>query len=781
MAVQPPDPRTFNSWEDAFQYPLPVVRKLEQQLRKNLDENRSKLRSLVGASYRDLLGTAERIVEMDERMRGVEGALSGIARGCNVRVLERKGEGLALLRRKGLEGEVGEGRRRVMAQTKILQSTLTTAGRIMKEKGDALVVAKLLVLARLLLKSVSESTESLPDILEELRRRLAVLRKKLGSYIDRSLVRPRTEKASLVNTLAAFTMISSAGPKEVLHHLLQVRCEQMEHVRESPTGDDALTKMLELYKHTLTDIRALFPRLYADSLAQLGKVPLMQDEQIRSLYHLNLDVYGIWVDEAVRAFTPWVRHEQLLVSDVQDALVAWSRQAHECVVMAVKESVRAETDVKAVLGLRKKVLARYLALGSSFPQFITGRAVTEVSGAFMEQLCVLAKQCASSGDESLEAPIGTGPPEAATGTDIWGLAVEDFDLSNGASSFREAIIQRRNGRDTRLRAIRNSLSKWEQNLLAFQAEIQQMRSVKWEDEADIDLDDIPDGESMRVAMCKDDPDLLHSTLRSAVEAALTRVTEHIRARSESYGEAALLLRLLRDLHERRQSLATHIGLSSDDKTADGDHDDLIATLHNNIVKTAMVLPLVRLSQDLKRKHRPPTVLWDAGTPPLPVQPSPATFRFLTKLCKAMADEVGVDVWSPDAVLSLRRTVERAGSEQEKKGEEEEVEVEGKAVINGHHDDSHASHEGDHAPSDESAGAKDASERERNVQHLFDAIYLQIIFLSQGKGKDPLSVPIDGLRQELEVEDASFERLKKSAGEYWKRTYLLFGLLARTAV
>lgn len=48
MAVEAPDPRTFKSWEDAFQYPVPVVRKLEQQLRSSADENREKLRSLVG-------------------------------------------------------------------------------------------------------------------------------------------------------------------------------------------------------------------------------------------------------------------------------------------------------------------------------------------------------------------------------------------------------------------------------------------------------------------------------------------------------------------------------------------------------------------------------------------------------------------------------------------------------------------------------------------------------------------------------------------------------------
>lgn len=48
MTSNDPDPRAFKTWEDAFQYPIPAVRKFEQQLRQHADENRQKLRNLVG-------------------------------------------------------------------------------------------------------------------------------------------------------------------------------------------------------------------------------------------------------------------------------------------------------------------------------------------------------------------------------------------------------------------------------------------------------------------------------------------------------------------------------------------------------------------------------------------------------------------------------------------------------------------------------------------------------------------------------------------------------------
>ena len=48
MAAEAPDPKTFGSWEEAFQYPIPAVRGMEKQLRRDIDSNREKLRTLVG-------------------------------------------------------------------------------------------------------------------------------------------------------------------------------------------------------------------------------------------------------------------------------------------------------------------------------------------------------------------------------------------------------------------------------------------------------------------------------------------------------------------------------------------------------------------------------------------------------------------------------------------------------------------------------------------------------------------------------------------------------------
>ena len=48
MAVEGPDPKTFASWEEAFHFPIPAVRGMEKQLRRDIESNREKLRTLVG-------------------------------------------------------------------------------------------------------------------------------------------------------------------------------------------------------------------------------------------------------------------------------------------------------------------------------------------------------------------------------------------------------------------------------------------------------------------------------------------------------------------------------------------------------------------------------------------------------------------------------------------------------------------------------------------------------------------------------------------------------------
>lgn len=52
------------------------------------------LTAVNSASYRDLLGTAESIIEMDGQIQQAENFLSNMGKRCNARLLEKKGSNL---------------------------------------------------------------------------------------------------------------------------------------------------------------------------------------------------------------------------------------------------------------------------------------------------------------------------------------------------------------------------------------------------------------------------------------------------------------------------------------------------------------------------------------------------------------------------------------------------------------------------------------------------------------------------------------------------------------
>ncbi|KAK4550591.1 hypothetical protein LTR36_000170 [Oleoguttula mirabilis] len=764
MANQVPDPRLLNSWEDAFQYPLPVVRKLEQQLRKNIDDNRQKLRSLVGASYRDLLGTAEKIIEMDAQMQAVEGHLGDIGRKCNARAVERASDNYARMS-KTLSGTDSE-RLQTMAQTKVLRSALSVAARTIKAGGDALLVSKLLVLARLLHKGVSESADP-PPILDDLRRKLALLRRKLLSYIERALVKPDTERSSLAHTLCAYSLVSSSAPKDVLRHFLQARFQQLEASSETPS-EASVTAMLDLYKQTLLDTRALFPRLFAEALSHLSNVSLLQDKQLVTMFELNIDVYGIWIPEDVRSFTPWVRHEQLTTAEVANGLASWAKQARAAVLTAAKDCVRREDDAHAVLDIRKKVLSQYLTLSTNSRDGNHSEAIGNLRDIFLERLEELAADRARCVGYNV---IVTDQPSQQQPSHMWELALSDIGLNGGAVHFRQEVVDRRHGRGVQIRASVDKLDTWMSGLDAFWRLTQQMRSTKWDDVLDLDFDGLSDGTSIQDDLSKLDTHRLQDWFREAASRALHEMYSWVEQKAASDVQAAVLIRLLREIDQRRLILTDRFGVS----TLETSSPEAVGKLHRRIAETVSETALQQYTTSVRKRLAPAVALWDGSTP-LPVQPSPATFKLLASLHKSMS-AAGDDFWSPAAVNALRSLLNEKlayvlyPSPSADGGQ-------GPPLTNGHaaatEDSANGTSEvaSDEQPADEST-------RHKLLQTLFDAMYLQCITSSKelSPRDQGLQTLVGSIKGQLELDDASSGRLRKSANEYWKRTYLLFGLLA----
>jgi hypothetical protein len=775
MASVPPTPSTIRSWEEAFDHPLPVVRKLESQLRTQISENQNKLRSLVGTSYRDLLGTAERIIEMDGQMQLVEGNLAGIGRRCDYRVVERSRTNLGRLEKSG--GHEEEKRLETIARVRVLRGALEAVGRIVRKGGNALGAAKVLVLARLLHKSASDS-DNAPPVLAELKKKLAGARRRLLAYIERSLAKTTGDRTFLSNTMCAYAMITSSAPKEILRHFLQVRYEQLETLAET-SNEDTILAMLDLYGKTLVDTRDLFPRRLTDALGQLSKVPLLQDDQLTSIQELNLDIHRRWIPEDIRIFTPWVRNDQLTSSATSEGLMAWSKQAQAAFVQALEESLRPQKDAQVVLSTRRKVLSKFLSVSSKLRNDNFTNSIKELQSVFMKRLEDLAAHSADLQTFALKSLDNSNTFQTSTvQTSPWALAAKSLDLSSGALSFRAAILDHRHGRNEPVKLEHDALDRWTAQLNSHWEFVTSMRSAKWDDDLDFDLDDLDyqGDESIQDALSRNDAAKFERKLRESTTEAFKKAYDKLgQASAARKDQAAFFIRLLRELDLHRRALYDRLASSSDTKAFD--HTTMISNLHTALAEQASQQPLEGLTKSLSNKQStiPAISLWE-GSPALPTQISPAAFRFLTALQTRMA-ELGDDIWSPGAVQVLQGQV-RTGLAEAMSSLPELV---ASTTESGIEDADGEAKDSADVP-DVSANGRAGRHKNVCLQRLFDAFYFSSAFCpttmaAATKQADPsLQDLIAKLREAAGIDSQAEQRMAKSASEAWKRTGLLFGLL-----
>lgn len=152
-------------------------------------------------------------------------------------------------------------------------------------------------------------------------------------------------------------------------------------------------------------------------------------------------------------------------------------------------------------------------------------------------------------------------------------------------------------------------------------------------------------------------------------------------------------------------------------------------------------------------------------------------------------DVGSDLWTPPAVSILKSRLQKTVVESLIHTLLSTSNTNGSTAIttsaNGDGEVTHAEKsaenlikEGDETRTTAPSNSTD-EQAPKHIQAIFDLLYLEkILSVSKPSIKTPgFDDVIKDLRNEAEVEDTSLERLRKSSGDYYKRTYLLFGLLA----
>ena len=222
------------------------------------------------------------------------------------------------------------------------------------------------------------------------------------------------------------------------------------------------------------------------------------------------------------------------------------------------------------------------------------------------------------------------------------------------------------------------------------------------------------------------------------------------------------------MDQRRRSLENRLNLPASKVS--------LFVLHRSISQATSRGPIDDYVRSVKLHSHPALDLFD-GSPPLPVQPSPATFKFLAVLHRTMF-EAGNDLWNSHCVFELKGVILDALWTQLDDSRFTRLSEEVK-LINGHIEAEDGNKDEKRDIFNGTSGAANLG-KDKLLQNLFDVHYLRRSLyrpkydrLDQGV----LGGLVRVMRQELDLDDASNERLQKSANEYWKRTYLLFGLLA----
>ncbi|KAI9673099.1 MAG: hypothetical protein M1829_004413 [Trizodia sp. TS-e1964] len=770
-ANAPPDPKSLSSWEDAFKYPIPVVRRMEQQLRIDITQNREKLRSLVGASYRDLLGTAERIVEMDQQMKSVESNLGAIGQKCNSRAVDRIARNFS--RFETGRRELDRPRYAFASQLAILQGCPLVISRILRNGGSLLLAAKVLVISRLLHKTLSQTAEdnpTPPPIVDTLRRQLASLRRVLIRQVDDQFSDPALSTNSLVEAMCAFSLATSSSTADVSRHFYHARTEAMLAQLERHAHEKGNVLALKLYLRTLQDSKSILPKRLADALQKLKSQPLIECEDVRTRPELNLNVHERWIEDGIKIFTPWTKHDDLSNTESRKFLKDWAQRALRTLLNGLEAVLTKFEDFTVLVRLRKDMLETWFDPKNKVAGFTSSEALDELRNTMNKQLLHLVR-VRSSRLKLVGGEIAATLQDWESGVtdlreDLWNVSTTSMDISDGAQAFKQAILDRSHGRNNAVLRVTNSYETWLRFIEEVSSVIKHLQEHKWDEDLENEEDENA-LDTRNAQLSQDDPRLLQEELDQSLSTAFRNLNAQARSLSQKFTskdrgmQSAFMLRILREIRDRPPKCGEIASFAL----------DIIPELHKGLAEVVIAQPVQRYSRTLSKGSQlvSTRALWE-GIPPLPVQPSPNAFRLLQKLAKTMS-EYGADLWSSSATAILKDCIQHRLKALLENALALDLNRPATIESPGKSDDS----EGVDGSSDKEERGMD-EEEERMYSLLFDLLYLQYALkspLSPGVGFTAIET---SLVEFLKLSDSSRERLRKNAKEYWKRTSLLFALL-----
>lgn len=676
------------------------------------------------------------------------------------------------------------------AQLALLHRCTTSIARLLRKRASLLLVAKILAVSRLLHNTLSQH-HSTPPFLEDLRKQLAYLRQSLLKRIDKRLASTNVTEDGTIESLAAYCLATSTSSDDAIHRFQQVRLDVI--VSQLDISCKNIPKSLRLFVRTLQTSKILRSRQFTDVLSKIKARPILSDPEIRNLDGLDIDILGRWAAPEVNNFIPWIKLSGMSRSEGAASIKEWSQQAFEKLAEGCQKSLADSTGFSELLSLRADSIELWLSSWGSIITHSSAGVLERLRSIFNDHLkrILTAQMRIDDVAGRISAAItGWEAAEHSSVESLWDSDLTTADFSNGAGAFKQAVTDRLLGRDDDVSVVLKKYQLWLASVQEVNDSIESLRRLKWTDifvGAEVDDEDI----DITPQLNENDPDFLSESLQSAVRQAFDTLQTSFSDAFNTLGtshrseKAAFLLRLVRFVRRDipRDFIAKGFEFSSE---LVPELQKLLASEIVAEVGTPALVPGPEIDPRTgKARIVPGRSLWE-GNPVVPVQPSPGTFKFLRRLT-AIMDKGGADLWDPSTLKVFKQTLQEQlekfiGSTLD---ELEDRSTSSKDLTEAEAEQKKSSTNGDAKDQDASASEQDAGRhdsvdpshvdalRDWKTQLFFDAIYLANMLGDESQ----LSNLVDRVQKSAEASVEAANAVRKFAGEYWKRTELLFGLLA----
>lgn len=363
-------------------------------------------------------------------------------------------------------------------------------------------------------------------------------------------------------------------------------------------------------------MRTVFGRALSDSLAQVQRLPLLQD--------LDVDD-GDLISDDIRSFSPYFKREPLAASLIASSLQEWSSEAAEIFGIALGQELKRCSTVAEILKVRKDLYSLLLPVyfsspsGETFFQTIKSRV-----GARVDDLVSKIK---------LEPVL----PEVSTPPDLW------EPMITKESAMIEEVHHRRNGMDYGLRKFSRALEAWETAIKGTLDSFEATQSVRWGDLVEEDDEREHEAASLVKSLVGDLEKFVSSTkeaIRRSVSALEARVLRSIESTQEEAENVVLQLRLVRLMRSVQRAFPKEASLQDLENKVNGLHKVLASKVVERITM------------------KPGRSAATGG------MPSSLAFNLLQEISMVMVEVGGVDIWSRAAVREVKSAMHRILMDEE---------------------------------------------------------------------------------------------------------------------